>query len=112
MHAYRAGETGAFEELYRRHSGQVYAYLKRRVSSREEVDEIFQAAFFKVHRSRHKFDFKFPFAQWLYVITKTALLDHFRKQGRSVPLANSEVDLSQIEGAPALDGERDIAILR
>lgn len=111
MRAYRLGEESAFQELYRRHSGRVYSYLRKRLARREEADELFQAVFLKAHRLRHRFDFMFPFAQWIYVITKTTLLDHIRKQGRSVPVADTEGELSQIAAPPALEGERDLEIL-
>src|SRR6185295_1339485 len=106
MRAYQGGDAQAFAELYRRHSGRVYAYLTRRLQKAEVANEVFQATFLKVHHSRHRFDFKFPFAQWLYVITKTVLLDHVRKEGRSVPIADG-ADLSQIPASPTLKGEED-----
>jgi RNA polymerase sigma-70 factor (ECF subfamily) len=110
MRAYQGGDAAAFTELYRRHSGRIYGYLGKRIRSREEADEVFQAIFFKVHRIRHHFDFKFPVTQWLYVITKTVLLDHFRKQGRSVPIEDG-ADLSQIEGSRALNEETGLEVL-
>jgi RNA polymerase sigma factor (sigma-70 family) len=111
MRGYRLGEAAAFEELYRRYSGRVYGYLRKRLPSREESDELLQGVFLKAHRLRHRFDPKYPFSQWIYVISKTLLLDHFRKQGRSLPALESEIDLSQIEGPPALSGERSLEIL-
>src|SRR4051794_10525942 len=110
MRAYQMGDAAAFAELYGRHAGRAYAYLMKRMANREEADEVLQATFLKVHRFRHRFDAQYPFAQWLYVLTKTALLDHLRKAGRSVPVA-PEVDLSQIEGSPALTEDKDLEML-
>lgn len=118
MLAYAAGDYSAFETLYRKHSGKVYAYLKRRLSSPEEVDEVFQKVFQKVHQSRRKYDEAYPFVQWLFVIAKTSALDHFRKQSRQVPTTNLEemgdvfaAEVSQTDASPALKGEKEFTIL-
>lgn len=111
MRAYQQGEARAFSLLYQRHAGRVYAFVKRRVKSSDEADEIFQATFLKIHRFRHRFDAKYPFAQWLYVITKSVLLDHLRKRGRSVPIEDG-VEVSQIEVPPALKRETDLEVLQ
>jgi RNA polymerase sigma-70 factor (ECF subfamily) len=109
MLAYAAGDYSAFETLYQRHSGRVYAYLKRKLSSVEEADEVFQKVFLKLHQTRTKYDASYLFTQWLFVIAKTSVLDHFRKQGRQVPTSSLgdfgdvfEVELSQTQGNPAL----------
>lgn len=111
MRAYLLGENEAFNELYRRHSGRVYSYLKKRLPSREEADEVFQAAFLKAHQSRSGFNPKYSFVQWIYVVTKTCLLDHFRKQGRSVATTEMTEELSQKLGAPTLSTEREFELL-
>lgn len=83
MQAYQSGDEQAFECLYERYSGRVYAYLKRRLSRQEEVDDVFQAVFLKVHASRSGYRSEFLFAQWLFVITKTVFMDHLRKKART-----------------------------
>ncbi|MBC7690868.1 MAG: sigma-70 family RNA polymerase sigma factor [Methylotenera sp.] len=82
MRDYQAGSAAAFEQIYKTHSGQVYAYLQRRVQKREEVDEIFQLAWTKFHTSRDQYDPKYNLPQWIFVITRTVLVDHMRKSGR------------------------------
>jgi len=84
MKLYLSGETSAFEELYRRHASKVYATLSRKIDRKQVVDELHQAVFLKFHQSRHRFDYKHPVLQWLFVITRTTLIDYYRKQGRQV----------------------------
>src|SRR5438309_472599 len=91
MLAYGAGDSSAFEALYQKHSGRVYAYLKKQLPVAEEADEVFQKAFLKLHQARRKYDASYPFTQWLFVIAKTCALDHFRKQGRQVPTTGIDV---------------------
>jgi RNA polymerase sigma factor (sigma-70 family) len=83
MKAYQAGDLKAFDTLYRRHSGKVYGFLRKRLSRREEVDEVFQQVFTKLHASRSQYDPSYPFTQWMFVMTKTVLLDHWRKSKRT-----------------------------
>lgn len=84
MLAYQAGEFFAFNELYLRHSGRVLSYLKRRLRRPEEAEDVFQQVYAKLHRSRHTYDPAFAFGHWLFVITRTVLLDHWGKEKRKV----------------------------
>ncbi len=81
--AYRAGDEKAFESLYARHSGRVYGYLLKRLGAPEVADEVFQAAFLKLHRSRATLSNEHPFLQSLFVIVRSALLDHIKKEKAS-----------------------------
>jgi RNA polymerase sigma-70 factor (ECF subfamily) len=109
MLAYASGDYAAFETLYQKYSGRVYAYLKRKLSNVEEADEVFQKVFLKLHQTRTKYNSTYLFTQWLFVIAKTSVLDHLRKRGRQVPTSNLEefgdifaVEMSQTDGNPAL----------
>lgn len=82
MVLYQGGNDTAFEVLYARYSSKVYGFLRNRVSGREVVDDIFQATFAKLHRSRERFDPSLRFAPWLFTICKTVMLDGLRKENR------------------------------
>lgn len=103
MQAYLTGDLKAFETLYARHSGKVYAYLRKKLPQREEQDEVFQKAFLKFHNSRASFDFQYSVLQWLFVIAKTSLMDHLRQRGRQESLVEAlAIDVSPpSEGASA-----------
>lgn len=120
MRAYQSGDSLAFEVLYRRHAGKVYSYLLKRVKRREEVDEIFQAAFTKFHQARGSYDPAYPVLQWLFVIARTTLLDHQRKAWRLSELTSDAplddvmdrvADPSQDPRVPTLTGEKEMAAL-
>jgi RNA polymerase sigma factor (sigma-70 family) len=80
MCLYREGDAVAFEELYLRHHKKIYSYLSKRVHDRNEVDDLFQKALMKFHKSRHLYDEKYSFLSWLYTITKSEFLDHCKKK--------------------------------
>lgn len=117
MRRYREGDSAAFDMLYQRHSGKVYAYLRKKLSSQEEAEEVFQATFMKFHRSRQIYDPKYPVLQWLFVIVKSSLTDHYRKLGRQVPITDQAIEnysdiSSQNERDEALSEERVATILQ
>ncbi len=95
MQSYQKGDIAAFGELYRRYSPRVYGYLKTRLTRKEERDEVFQQIFLKLHRSKDGFSPKYKFVQWLFVIARTGLIDHFRKNQKA------KVDWPQIDPSPS-----------
>lgn len=78
MKSYSTGHNEAFEELYTRHSSKVYGFLQNRLRDRSATDEVFQNVFLKLHRSRSRYDSALPFVPWLFTISRTVLMDHFR----------------------------------
>jgi len=70
----------AFQELYRRHAPRVRAYAAQAMRSPEERDELFQATFLKLHRSRDRYDARYPFAAFLFVIARSERNDLLRKR--------------------------------
>lgn len=96
MRRYQDGHSHAFDELYRRHSGRVYAFLRVRLRNQEEVDEVFQGVFMKLHHSRRSYQAKYPFTAWLFTIARTTLFDHLRKKRREVETVDDTEQLNQI----------------
>lgn len=78
MKSYQVGDEAAFAEIYRRYSPKVYSYIFKKISSREEADEVFQKVFLKFHTTRKNYRPTYPVLQWLYVVARTSLIDHLR----------------------------------
>jgi len=68
----------AFEELYRRYSTKVFSFLLKKCKNQADAEDILQKVFTKIHTSKHLYKDKFKFEQWVFVIARTSLLDHFR----------------------------------
>jgi RNA polymerase sigma factor (sigma-70 family) len=90
MRSYQIGKQQAFETLYVRYSGKVYGFLKRRVHDAALVDDIHQASFLKLHESRAQYKSEFKFAPWLFVITRTVMIDQLRKLKNRSPERQAE----------------------
>lgn len=77
MCLYQAGDPAAFELLYRRHSGRVYEYLKKKTTA-ENAGDLLQEIFERLHKSRDKYNPQYPFLPWLFTVSRNALFDFFR----------------------------------
>lgn len=82
MEAYQLGNSEAFVELYGRLSPRVYGYLRNRLPSQVETDDVFQQVFLKFHKSRGSYEKTYSLAPWLYAICRSVLTDHFRRGSR------------------------------
>ena len=82
MIRYKEGDMEAFNKIYERHSGKIYGFLKKRVSNRQEVDEIAQIIFLRLHKYREKYNDSFPFLPWIFTISKNVISDYFSKENK------------------------------
>ncbi len=80
MQAYMKGEAVAFEILYERYSAKVMGYLTQKTRSPKNAQDLMQESFLKLHRSRHLYNSMFPFAPWLFSITRSVFLDSVKKK--------------------------------
>lgn len=91
MILYQQGNYRAFEELYERHSGKVYAYLQVRLLNKSEADDLLQLVFLRLHEHRARYSSKFPFLPWIFSITRNALIDSYKKK-KPIPVESSQLD--------------------
>ncbi|WP_372651513.1 RNA polymerase sigma factor [Halobacteriovorax sp.] len=120
MIKYQDGDHQAFEVLYLRHESKVYAYLRKRLPDQDQVEEVFQNTFLKVHKSRHHFNPKFLFIQWLYTVARSELLDFCKKkkvvhieyidQGEAKEEIDSDLDLDNYKNLS--DKEKELLSLK
>lgn len=76
--------TKAFEILYSRYANRVYGYLINKTHSNQDADELLQKVFLKIHESKHLYDNKYKFEQWIFVIARNSIIDMVRKQKRDL----------------------------
>src|SRR5262245_52613802 len=81
MLAYRGGDAGAFEELYRRHKGGLFRFVLRSVRERALAEELYQEIWMRVIEARGRYEVQSKFSTWLYTIAHNRLVDHWRKRG-------------------------------
>jgi RNA polymerase sigma factor (sigma-70 family) len=81
MLAYREGDAGAFEELYRRHKGGLFRFVLRSVRERAVAEELYQEIWMRAIEARGRYEPQAKFSTWLYTIAHNRLVDHWRKRG-------------------------------
>ena len=79
-------------KLYTEYRDKVLGYIRARVNSREDAEDLCQDVFEKAFRAADRYDAeKSAPGTWLYAITRNAVIDHFR---RTRPAEELPEDLS------------------
>jgi len=98
MEAFRGGDGGAFDQLFRRWAGPMLRYLERMVRDAATAEELVQETFLRVFRARERYQPEARFSTWLYTIATNLALNELRRpRRRSV---HWSADESEDEGAP------------
>jgi RNA polymerase sigma-70 factor (ECF subfamily) len=106
MLAYQNGSVEAFEQLFKRSSGRVRLWLKRRVPSDELADDLTQKVFFKLHRSRHQFRVEEVFDAWLFSIVRSVWSDEMRSRARK-PDTSSALPIDEVPESKLISAEEE-----
>jgi RNA polymerase sigma-70 factor (ECF subfamily) len=91
MCAYRDGDGGAFEVLFRRHRAPLYRYLLRQCSA-GVAEELSQDCWTNVMRARANYTVSAKFSTWLFRIAHNRLIDYFRANQRSALVSYDDAD--------------------
>jgi RNA polymerase sigma-70 factor (ECF subfamily) len=76
----RAGELGAFEELYRQHSGRLFSLAVRMLGNPADAEDQLQEIFLSAHRKLESFRGESALGTWLYRLAMNQLLDYVRSR--------------------------------
>jgi len=110
MLAYREGDAGAFETLYKRHRGSLYRFILRSIRERGGAEELFQEAWIRVIEARGRYAPSARFTTWLYTIAHNLLVDHWRRKG--LTLVELDADIAVAADNPARQAEAREALAR
>ena len=76
----RQGDLGAFEELYRAHSGRLYSVACRMLGNTADAEDLLQEIFLAAHRKLDTFRGESALGTWLYRLATNLCLDHLRSR--------------------------------
>ena len=115
MLAYRDGDAGAFDTLYRRHKGPVYRYMLRQCRDAGVADELFQDVWMNLIRARESYTVQAKFTTYIYTMAHNRLIDHYRKHGQAqwVSFDNDSEDapvVAEPVAAPRDEPDRHLAV--
>ena len=82
------GDTRAFGRLYDEYADRVYAFVRSRVDSAADAEDITATVFLKAWEAIGSYDDRgLPFSAWLFRIARNALVDEYRRKAhRPVPV--------------------------
>ncbi len=102
----RRGELGAFEEIYRAHSGKLFSLVVRMVGNTSDAEDLLQEIFLAAHRKLDGFRGESALGTWLYRLATNQCLDFLRSRSAKAGQLTGALD----DEAPMADaGSRGIA---
>lgn len=99
MIRYRNGDVAAFETLYARHKGPLYRYFLRHGLRPDNAAELFQEAWTKIIKARHRYEPTAKFTTYMYKLAHNCLIDYQRRQSRRPQHASDEAAIDPNEVA-------------
>jgi len=74
----RAGSRRSFEELARRYKRRLFVYLRPRLGSDQDAEDMVQETFLKLFRNIRNYNPAFRFSTWLYTSAGRLAISSFR----------------------------------
>ena len=99
----QAGDREAFGELYQRYLPQIFGYIRLRVSTERDAEDLTEMVFLKSFQAIPRYEDRgVPFAAFLYKVARHAVVDSYRSQQAHVPLEEAERHPDDAPGAETL----------
>jgi RNA polymerase sigma-70 factor, ECF subfamily len=100
----RAGSRRSFEELAVRYRRRLFVYLRPRLASDEDAEDLVQETFLKLYRNVASYDPAYRFSTWLYTSAQRLAIDAFRKGAASRGRLAAAEEGSLADPAAVIDG--------
>jgi RNA polymerase sigma-70 factor, ECF subfamily len=108
MVAAQKGDAPVYNRLLTEISHYLLSYLKFKLNSQADAQDVLQEVLISIHKSRHTYDSQFAFKPWLFTITQCRLIEFWRKNSRrleknflddesTVSLLIAEAEVTRIE---------------
>ena len=101
VRAFRAGETGAFEELHRRYIASIYRLVHRKLGDGLLAEDIAQETFLKSLKNLHRMDEDFNFGGWVHTVARNLCYDELRRRQR---------DPRELSGGDGNEDDEDLMV--
>ena len=99
------------DQLWRRFSSDLRAFIARRVSRPEDADDILSIVFLRMAKSLDNLREQDRLLGWMYAITRNAITDYYRSAPHRRELAVDTVPDNPLDGEPDADetAEKELA---
>jgi RNA polymerase sigma-70 factor (ECF subfamily) len=90
MERFASGDAAAFAVLYRGLAPRLFPFCRRLAGHGDDPEDLFQEAFFKLHRARATFIAGSNVVHWAFAIARSVHLDRVRRGKRRPKLETSD----------------------
>lgn len=93
----RAGDSGAWGELYRQHAPAIFRFCRRALPTREDAEDATTEIFMKVGQKLGTYDASRPFTAWLYKVASNHCWDLLRRRRIRQDLETGDLETLPLE---------------
>ena len=87
----QAGQVEAFGELYQRYMAKIYRYIRSRVSTALDAEDLTGVVFLNAFQALGSYKERgAPFGAYLYRVARNKIVDHYRNKPKSEPWQEQE----------------------
>ena len=91
-------QTVDIDQIYTEYSGKVMGYIRARVRSKAEAEDLHSEVFEKILRKIEGFDpTKASLNTWIFTVTRNTVIDHFRRSRPGEELDENMSDDTEID---------------
>jgi RNA polymerase sigma-70 factor (ECF subfamily) len=80
-----AGSQASFEELVHKYSPRLFYFLRHKVDTDQDIEDLLQETFLKVFRNIDRYDPDWKFSTWLYTIAVRLAISDYRSKKAKDP---------------------------
>ena len=80
------GQIDYFALIVKKYTAVIYRYIKNKINTKEDTEDLVQNSFMKFYKSINRFDVEKPILPYLYEIAKNELKMFYRSRKPTVPL--------------------------
>lgn len=89
----QAGSRSYFEELVSRYCQRLFLFLRSRLGTDQDAEDLVQETFLKVYKNLHRFNRAYKFSTWLYTTASRLVISFYRKnRSRHTQYISASVD--------------------
>lgn len=97
------GSSPCLDELWRRYRRRLFLFIRRKVGTDQDAEDILQDTFVKAMRYLDRFDETYRFSSWIFTICNQLIISHYRRRKE----CELPQDLSFDSDGPAENAESD-----
>ena len=80
----QAGSRCCFEELIERYTPKLFNFLRPKIASNQDKEDIIQETFFKLYKNIFRYNPKWKFSTWIFTSTYRTVISFYRSRKKKI----------------------------